>query len=557
MQAEIVVDTGSAIAALLAHSGVRRFYTVPGESFLEILDGVNRHPDIRLISTRHESGASFMAEADAKMTGRPAVVAATRGVGASNLAIGVHTAYQDSTPMIVFLGQVDSHFIGREGFQEVDLPAFYRPITKWAVTAHRTDRIPELVAQAVRISQAGLPGPVMIAFPADVLAADIDAAAVDLARRRLDLETAVPAPSPAAMREIAERLTRAQRPVIIAGKGAQHARDALVHVAEKYSVGVYASFRRQDVFPNDHPLYLGHLGVGVSGARLDALRAADLVLVLGSRLSEITTIGYTLPVAQSEVIQIDVDAAVIGAVAPVSLGVVADGLAALEMLWKVNGSGAVPQRDWSAAHEVYLAASAVPPSRATTGVDAGRVIAAMLDVLPADTVIANDAGNFSAFLHQHWLYRAPASQVAPTSGAMGYAVPAAIGAKIAAPDRTVVGLAGDGGFSMSAFEIETAVRERVDVTYVVFRNGLQGTIAMHQARGMGRLSGVRIGDMDIAGLATSLGAHGVTVSAESDLRDALRAAVAIPGPSVVEVLTDPEVISPGSTLSALLGPPQR
>lgn len=155
MQAEIVVDTGSAIAALLAHSGVRRFYTVPGESFLEILDGVNRQPDIRLISTRHESGASFMAEADAKMTGRPAVVAATRGVGASNLAIGVHTAYQDSTPMIVFLGQVDSHFIGREGFQEVDLPAFYRPITKWAVTAHRTDRIPELVAQAVRISQAG------------------------------------------------------------------------------------------------------------------------------------------------------------------------------------------------------------------------------------------------------------------------------------------------------------------------------------------------------------------------------------------------------------------
>ena len=550
------MDTGSVTAALLAESGVRRFYTVPGESFLEILDGADRHPQIRLISTRHESGASFMAEADAKMTGRPAVVAATRGVGAANLAIGVHTAYQDSTPMIVFLGQVDSRFLGREGFQEVDLPAFYRPITKWAVTAHRTDRIPELVAQAVRISQTGRPGPVMIAFPADVLAADIDAADMDLGRRRLGMDMAVPAPSPAAMGEIAGRLARAERPVIIAGKGAQHARDALVHVAEKYSVGVYASFRRQDVFPNDHPLYLGHLGIGVSGARLNALRAADLVLVLGSRLSEITTFGYTLPAPQSEVIQIDVDAAVIGAVAPVSLGVAADGLAALEMLWKFPGTSALPQRDWSAAHAAYLDAAAVPPSRATMGVDAARVIAAMADVLPADTVIANDAGNFSAFLHQHWLYRAAASQIAPTSGAMGYAVPAAIGAKIAAPDRTVVGLAGDGGFSMSAMEIETAVREGVDVTFVVFRNGLQGTIAMHQARSRGRLSGVRIGPMDFAGLAASLGAHGVTVAAESDLRDALREAVAVPGPSVVEVLTDPEVISPGSTLSALLGAAQ-
>jgi acetolactate synthase-1/2/3 large subunit len=550
------VDTGSATAALLADGGVRRFYTVPGESFLEILDGADRHPQIRLISTRHESGASFMAEADAKMTGRPAVVAATRGVGAANLAIGVHTAYQDSTPMIVFLGQVDSHFLGRESFQEVDLPAFYRPITKWAVTAHRTDRIPELVAQAVRISQAGRPGPVMIAFPADVLAADIDAAEVELGRRRLGMDMAVPAPSPAAMGEIARRLARAERPVIIAGKGAQHAREALVHVAEKYSVGVYASFRRQDVFPNDHPLYLGHLGVGVSGARLNALRAADLVLVLGSRLSEVTTLGYTLPAPQSEVIQVDVDAAVIGAVAPVSLGAVADGLAALEMLWKFPATSALPQRDWSAAHAAYLAAAAVPPSRATMGVDPARVIAAMADVLPADTVIANDAGNFAAFLHQHWLYRAAASQIAPTSGAMGYAVPAAIGAKIAAPDRTVVGLAGDGGFSMSAIEIETAVREGVDVTYVVFRNGLQGTIAMHQARSRGRLSGVRIGPMDLAGLAASLGAHGVTVAAESDLRDALREAVAVPGPSVVEVLTDPEVISPGSTLSALLGAAQ-
>lgn len=343
----------------------------------------------------------------------------------------------------------------------------------------------------------------------------------------------------------------AERPVIIAGKGAGYSREALVAVADRFSVGVYAAFRRQDVFPNDHPLYLGHLGVGVSGPRLDAVRDADLVLVLGSRLSEITTAGYTLPPTSAEVIQIDVDSSAVGAIVPVSIGLVADATSALEAILRCAPEPAA-RRDWSAARAAYVSSTHVPPSRAHAGVDPAQAIDAMRKVLPADTVIVNDAGNFSAFLHQHWIYTAPFSQVAPTSGAMGYAVPAAIGAKIAAPQRTVVGVAGDGGFSMSALEIETAVRERVEVTVIVFRNGLQGTIAMHQARSSGRLSGVAIGDMQIATLAQSLGANGFTVTTEADLIPVLGAAQAMPGPSVVEIVTDQDVLSPGARLSDLL-----
>jgi acetolactate synthase-1/2/3 large subunit len=549
-----MVASGDAIADLLVQGGVKRFYTVPGESFLEIIDGVDRHPDLRLISTRHESGASFMADADAKMSAQPAVVAATRAVGAANLAIGVHTAYQDSTPMVILLGQVDTAYLGREGFQEIDLVDFYRPITKWSVTAHRSDRIPELIAHALRVSTSGRPGPVMIAFPADVLGHDIDDAIVADGVRRIAMRRSTPAPAPTAIFEIADKLVAARKPVIIAGGGARSAREGLTRLAEQYQVGVYTAFRRQDTFPNNHDLYLGHLGLGVAGARLDALRDADLVVVMGSRLSEVTTLGYSLPSPESEVIQVDLAVDEIGAIVPVSLGVQADCGAVVAALLERQGSLSVPQRDYSAARRAFLDAAAVPPSRSSDGIDSARVVGAMREAFPDDTVVANDAGNFSAFLHQHWMYNSPLSEVAPTSGAMGYGLPAAIGAKLAAPGRTVVGVAGDGGFTMSAMELETAVREGVDITMVVFRNGYQGTIAMHQARQTGRLAGVKIGSMDLAGLARSLGAGGIRVDREEDLKPAFAEALELGGPVVVEVVTDPEVLSPTTRLSQLLKP---
>jgi acetolactate synthase-1/2/3 large subunit len=546
-----VADTGVAIADLLADGGVRHFFCVPGESFLEVIDGVDRHPDLRLVSTRHESGAAFMGEASAKVSGRPAVVAGTRGVGAANLAIGVHTAYQDSTPMVVMLGQADTGFLGREAFQEVDLPDFYRQITKWSVTAHRTDRIPELVAEALRVAQSGRPGPTMIAFPADVLAGDIPAAAVTAGRRRVAMHLRPPGVRQEDCAQVAARLAAAQRPVIIAGAGARGCRAELIDVAERFQAGVYAAFRRQDVFPNDHDLYLGHLGLGVAGVRLTALTGADLVLVLGSRLSEITTSGYRLPSPDSDIVQVDVDAGVIGAQAPVSLGLVADVGAVLRGM--LVDPPDVGRRDWSSARRAFLDAATVPPNRSAAGIDPAQVIDALAKTLPADAVIANDAGNFAAFLHQHWLYRAPHTEVAPTSGAMGYGVPAAIGAKLARPDRTVVGLAGDGGFSMTAMELETAVRENVGVMIVVMTNGLQGTIAMHQARHSGRLAGVTISPYQVPLLAQSLGAYGVAVTEPDELVDVFAETHRMPGVKVVEVRTDPEILSPSATLSGLLG----
>ena len=531
----------------LARAGVRRFYTVPGESFLEVLDAAERHPETALVSTRHESGASFMAEADAKLTGVPAVAMATRGVGASNLAIGVHTAMQDSTPMVVLLGQVETDFLDREAFQEVDLAAFYAPITKWSTTVHRADRLPELVARGLRIAISGRPGPVMLALPADVLGEEV---ADD--RDRTPPQRPRSAPTGEDVDHVVRRLSEARRPVVIAGGGAKRARKALIRFAETFQAGVYAAFRRQDVFPNEHPLYLGHLTLAASAETLEALQGADLVVVVGCRLSEVTTQSYSLPRPDQAVIQVDADPAEVGATAPVERGVVSEARAALEAFTKRAPD--IPRRDWTAAHRAYLDFSEVPPGRSEAGVDPAEVVGALRGVLPADAVLTNDAGNFSVFLHRYWRHNHPLTQLAATNGAMGYGVPAAVGAKLAAPERTVVALCGDGGFLMSGQEIETAVRYGAGITVVVFRNGMHGTIAMHQARDVGRTAGSEIGPVDLAGFARSLGAEGYTVTAPEDLEPALREAVADDGVSLVDVATDPDLITPTARLSQLARP---
>jgi acetolactate synthase-1/2/3 large subunit len=536
---------GHVAVDVLARAGVRRFYTVPGESFLEILDAAERHPETSLVSTRHESGASFMAEAEAKVTGTPAVAMATRGVGASNLAIGVHTAMQDSTPMVVLLGQVETDYLDREAFQEVDLPAFYGPITKWATTVHRADRLPELVARAVRVATSGRPGPVMLALPADILGEEIEERG-----SRLSAGRPRSVPHPEDVEDVARRLAGARRPVLIAGGGARHARDALVRFAEAFGCGVYAAFRRQDVFPNEHPLYLGHLTLAARPEVLEPLGEADLVVVVGSRLGEVTTQTYGLPRGDQAVVQVDTDPDEVGATVPVERGIVSDARAALEAFTRRAPAKAI-ERDWTAAHEAYLRFSEVPGGRSEAGVDPAEVVGALRRVLPAGAVLANDAGNFSVFLHRYWRHNHPRTQVAAANGAMGYGVPGAVGAKIASPQSTVVALCGDGGFLMTGQEIETAVRYGVGITVVVFRNGLHGTIAMHQARDVGRTAGSDIGPVDLAGFARSLGAEGFTVADPDDLEPALRDAVAHEGVSLVDVATDPDLISPTARLSEL------
>jgi acetolactate synthase-1/2/3 large subunit len=529
----------------LARAGVRRLYTVPGESFLEVLDAAEVSPELSLISTRHESGAAFMAEADGKLTGVPAVAMATRGVGASNLAIGVHTARQDSTPMLVLLGQVETDFLGREAFQEVDLPAFYAPITKWSATVHRADRLAEYVARALRVATSGRPGPVMLALPADLLAEEVP----DDPAARVPAPP-LPAPAPGEVRAAARRITAARRPVVIAGGGARGAREPLISFAEAFGCGVYAAWRRQDVFPNEHQHYLGHLGLGPPPETLKALEEADLVIVVGCRLSEVTTQSYSLPRSEQAVIQIDVDPAEVGSTVPVEQGLVADAGAALLAL-AAQAPPSPPARDWAGAHRAYLDSSSVPESRTSEGIDPSRVVAALNEVLPEDAVVTNDAGNFAAFLHRYRRYNRPNTQLAPTNGAMGYGVPAAVAAKLAAPEREVVAVAGDGGFLMTGQELETAVRYGAGITVVVFRNGMHGTIAMHQARAMGRTAGVEIGEVDLAAYARSLGAEGHPVRDPEDLAPALQAAVASDAVTLLDVVTDPDIISPSARLSEL------
>ncbi|MFC7330229.1 thiamine pyrophosphate-dependent enzyme [Marinactinospora rubrisoli] len=543
------------VVAVLAAAGVRRCYTVPGESFLELLDAFDRHPDMRLVSTRHEGGAGFMAEADAKLTGVPAVAAATRGPGAANLAVGVHTARQDSTPMVVFLGQVETAHLGREAFQEVDLTAFYSPITKWATTVTRADRLAEVTAQAIRVATSGRPGPVAIAVPGDLFGQ-----AVPPAGR---LPGFARPPRPALDGDDRDRLAAwlaaAERPVIIAGGGARDARAELVAVAERYRAGVYTAWRRQDVFPNDHPLYLGHLGLGCPAPVLEGVERADAVLVAGCRLSDITTQGYRLPAGggpdgRSRVAQIDIEPGQVGAVTDVWLGAVADTARALAAL--ADAPVSAPDRDWSAANRAWRETT-VPPAGAA-GHPGGRlhpwaVVAAMRRVLPADTVVTNDAGNFAAFLHRGWLFRHPRTQLAPTSGAMGYAVPAAVAAKLAEPDRAVTAVVGDGGVLMTGQELETAVRLGLPVIVLVFQNGLYGTIAMHQARELGRTAAVDIGGpLDLAGYARGLGARGATATTPEELEKALAEALTSGLPTLIDARTDPEIISPGATMTELL-----
>ncbi len=535
--AEVVVD-------LLVAAGVRRAYTVPGESFLPLLDAFDRHPDIALVSTRHESGAAFMAEADAKLTGVPAVVLATRAVGAANAAIGVHTADQDSTPMVVLLGQVESANLGREAFQEVDLPRFYTELTKWSATASAAAEIPALVTRALHLATTGRPGPTMLALPSDLLTADV----VDIPSTPDPEAAGVSLEADAAA--IAEALSGARAPVVIAGGGAQGAREQLVAVVERFGCGVYAAFRRQDVFPNDHPGYCGVLTIGTAPETLAALREADVVLAVGTRLSEITTQGYRLPRPDQRLLQIDIEPRSIGAVLPIETGMVADAAAALDAVL-AHAPRDAPARDWSAAHRAFVQAS-TPTWSEGPGIHPAAVMAALARAFPADTIVANDAGNFSAFAHRYWRFTQPRTQLGPTSGAMGYGVPAAIAAALAAPGREVLALAGDGGFLMSGQELETGVRLGLAFTVVVFRNGLYGTIALHQARDLGRTAAVAIGDVDVAGLARAYGAAAWCPATLAELDVALAEARTCGRPAVVDVVTDPDVLSPTATLSGLL-----
>ncbi|GAA4991947.1 thiamine pyrophosphate-dependent enzyme [Actinopolymorpha pittospori] len=552
------------VVRLLADAGVRTAYTVPGESFLPLLDAWEAEPRVRLISTRHEAGAAFMAEAEAKLTGRPALALASRGPGAANLSIGVHTAQQDQTPLIAILGQVESEVRGREAFQEVDLASFYAPITTWSREPWRPEEVPALVARAFRDATSARPGPVALSVPADFWSATFEGAVPHVLHPQAGPDVVVANAAEAvvagaviaqASQKLATLLATARAPVVITGPGERVGRDSLRRASEQLGFGVYAAFRRQDSFDEDHPHFLGHLGLGVPDSILRALRDADVVVVAGTRLDAVTSQNYRYPLPHQHLVMLGT-----GLPVPHHPGrttrLEADPRAVLDGL--ATQPGAMTKRDWVPYHDAARE-YAVPPDHAapsgetTKGrVHPASVITGLREVAPDDVILTNDAGNFSAFFHRYWRFRTSHRLLAPCNGAMGYAVPAAVAAKLAAPERSVVALVGDGGILMTGQEIETALRYDAPIVVLAFQNGMYGTIAMHQAATQGRLAGVDIGRLDLAAWARGLGAHGLTIDDPTQIDATLREALRCGRPCVVDVRTDPDVIAPGRRLSEML-----
>jgi acetolactate synthase-1/2/3 large subunit len=538
------------VHTLLAH-GVTQAFGVPGESYLAVLEALRRGQGrIRLVVTRHESGAAFAADAYAKLARRPAAVFVTRGPGASNAAIGVHTAAQDSTPVVVFIGHVPTWVKGREAFQEIDYHRMYAPIAKTVLEPPSPREVAEVTARALRLAVAGRPGPVAVVLPEDVTEGE----AGDPAIRPEPPRTPV-APSPEAVARAVDLVRAARHPVAISGEmvAAGDATDALVGFAEASGVGVVTAFRRQDTFPNDHPAYLGHFGIGRSPAQREAWQACDVVVAVGTRLDDITTEEFTLLRDDQRLIHIHPDPAILARPrAEVAMAAdVGPALGALTAL--LRGEPPAARREWCArGHAAYLA-HATPGSVAALGaVDLARVVEAVGARVPAEAVITNDAGNFASWLHRYYRFTRPGTQAAPGSGAMGYGVPAAVGAKLAQPERPVVAFVGDGGFLMTGQELVTAVQEGVAIKVVLCDNQAYGTILMHQHRRVGpdALFAVHLTSPDFGAVARGYGAAAFTVEKTAEFADAFAAALAHDGPALVHVRTDVRDISAAGPLTS-------
>jgi acetolactate synthase-1/2/3 large subunit len=536
------------VDALVAH-GVDRVFCVPGESYLPVLDALHDVADaIQVIACRMEAGAANMAEAHGKLTGRPGVCMVTRGPGATHASVGVHTAHQDSTPMLLFIGQIATVDRGRGAFQEVDYGQFFGPLAKWAVELDDAARVHEVIGRAFATALQGRQGPVAIALPEDMLAAEVDDAppAVSaVARAGL---------APESVAAVRDALAACEKPVLLLG-GSGWSAAALADIrafAEGADLPVVLSFRRKDLFDNDAPHFAGDLGLGTNPKLLQRLRDCDLLIAIGARLGENPTQGYTLFGAAEtarKLIHIHAGPEELGRVWPAKHAAVADVAGAAAALKDVR----VTPR-WAPWRESARAdyAAWTTPVAVTGAVNMSEVVAHIADVAPRDAIVANGAGNYAAWLHRFYRHRAFRTQLAPTSGAMGYGVPAAIAAKLACPDREVYAFAGDGCFLMTGQELATAVQYGANIVIVVVDNGSYGTIRMHQERHFpGRVSATDLRNPDFAAYARAFGAWGATVARTADFAPAFAAARAAGAPALIHVKTSVEDISPGRTIAAL------
>ena len=540
---------GRILADQLAVQGCDRVFLVPGESFLAALDGLHDQPGIAAVVCRQEGGAAMMAEAYGKLTGRPGTCMVTRGPGAANAAAGVHVAFQDSTPLVLVVGQVGRGMLDREAFQEMDYRRMYGEMAKWVAQVDRTERIPEYVSRAFHTASSGRPGPVVLALPEDVLSARADVP---------DARPAAPGVPKAAASDVeafGKLLAESERPMLIVGGGgwsAAAARD-LARFSAAHHVPVSASFRCQDYLDNRHPNYCGHAGIGLDPRTADRFRGSDLLIALGSRLGEITTSGYTLvdvPNPAGRFVHVHPGAEELGRVyrPDLSINASAASFAAAIADLEPAANRARRREEWARACAAEHRAGRAP--RPTPGrVRLEHVVARTRERLDDDAIVCNGAGNYAAWVNRYFEYRAYRTQLAPTSGSMGYGAPAAVAAALVHPDRQVVCFAGDGCFLMTGQELATASRYGADLTVIVANNGMYGTIRMHQERHYPeRVYGTGLANPDFAMFARSFGGSGVRVESDDEFDAALDEALAHRGLSLIEVAMDPQALSPAATL---------
>ena len=540
---------GRVLADALRTQGVDRVFCVPGESYLDVLDALYDIPEIQIVNARHEGAAANMAEADGKLTGRPGICLVTRGPGAAHASVGVHTAHQDSTPMILLVGQVARPVRGREAFQEVEFRQMFAPLAKWVAEIDDAARIPEYVLRAFQCATSGRPGPVVLSLPEDVLSETVAVAdsqpsqAVQAVPRQDYLEV------------LRSELDRARRPLLILGGSpwSEAAKRAVEDFAKKSVLPVLTSFRRQDHIDNHHPCYAGHLGLGQPSYLSKLVRSADLLIVLGTRLGDVPTAGYTLlkpPCIPQRLMHVHADAGELGRVfqpdVPINASPVSFATGLAEMAPVRNPSW----QSWTEeARRDYLKFSAVPGPGLGSGVDLAEVVSYLANRLPADALISNGAGNYTVWVHRFYKYRGFRTELAPTSGSMGYGVPAAIAAKLRFPERISVCFAGDGCFLMYPQELGTAMQYGAAVIFLVVNNGMYGTIRMHQERRFpGRVSATDLPTPDFVSLARSFGVQAERVESTAFFAGAFERAVGAGKPALLELCVDRKQITPDRRL---------
>ncbi|MGE5765941.1 MAG: thiamine pyrophosphate-binding protein [Bacteroidota bacterium] len=546
-----MANGGRILVDQLVAEGVDRIFGVPGESYLAVLDALYDTPAITYHLCRQEGGAAMMADAYGKLTGRPGICFVTRGPGATNASAGVHIAFQDSTPMILFIGQVGRGMTEREAFQEIDYRRMFGQMAKWVAEIDDAHRIPEMVSRAFHTATSGRPGPVVLALPEDMLSDPVPPPA--LAR---PYHAGAGAPDPLHMARLWDRLQQARRPLVIVGGGgwSAEAKAELETFAADNHLPVAASFRCQDYFDNEHPCYAGHVGIGIDQRLAARVRESDLLILLGSRFGEMTSSGYSLmkiPNPDQPLVHVYPDPEELGRVYRPELAI-ASGSAAF-----VRACRRMPPLDTAAWQEATAAAHADfldfnRPTEIPGRLQLGEIVAWLADTLPPEAIMTNGAGNYATWLHRFYRFRAFRSQLAPTSGSMGYGLPAAVAAKAVHPDRPVVCFAGDGCYMMHGQELATAVQYGLPIIVVVVNNAKLGTIRMHQENHYpGRVSATELVNPDFAALARAYGAHGEVVEETGAFAAAFARAQASGKPALIELRLDAEAITPVATLSGL------